>query len=151
MNYKALDEALNFLNTGTMTLNHVKNFTKSYEKLSHKPIKKDETGFYKFHDEIKKKMDSILKPYNLKCKLFGVYDDKNSLVSSRICTIVIQKGNYSDEDYGIQVAKLMNDYKGNLLTSELNSLSKKVKVTDANYCYTIAYKIYSIDISYEKQ
>ena len=95
-------------------------------------------------------MDSILKPYNLKCKLFGVYDDKNSLVPSRICTIVIQKGNYSNDDYGIQVAKLMNDYKGNLLTAELNSLSKKVKVTDANYCYTVTYKIYSIDVSYEK-
>ena len=26
----------------------------------------------------------------------------------------------------------------------------KVKVTDANYCYTVAYKIYSIDVSYEK-
>ncbi len=151
MNYKALDEALNFLNTGKITLSHTKNLISTYGKISHKPLKNDETGFYLFHNEIKKKMDSILKPFNLKCKLFGVYENNNLLIPERICTVVIEKGKLSDDDYGIQVAKLMNDYKGDLLVSSLNKLTGKVKVTNVDYCYTVAYKIYSIDVTYMKE
>ena len=153
MNYKALDEALNFLNTGKMPLNHANNLINTYGKLSHRPLKdeKDDTGFYKFHDDIKKKMESILKPYSLKCVPYGIYVDKNSLLPKRVFTIILAKGKMNDDDYGIAVAKLMNDYKGNLLTTELDKLSKKIKVTDVNYCYTVAYKIYSIDITYTKE
>lgn len=146
MDYKILDEVLNFLNNGSITLNHVKNFTSNYSKLSHKGIN-DNVGFYKFHNKINEKMRSILEPYGLKCHLFGVYEDKNALVATRMCTILIDR-NKNDDDYDIKVAKLMSDYKGGLITSKLNSLSNKVTVNDANYCYTTQYKIYSIDITY---
>ena len=149
--YKILDEAINFLNTGNITLDHKNNFINTYDKLSHKEIKKNETGFYKFHDEIKNKINSILKQYKLSATLYGVFNNKNALQPTRICTIIINKGKLSEEDYNIQVAKLMNDYKGGKITSDLNKLSNKVKVIDANYCYTTTYRIYSIDITYTKE
>ena len=146
-----LDEILEYLNTGNIQLRHANDFLNSYDKLSHKEIKKETTGFYLFHNELKNKMSSILKPYKLSCKLYGVYDNKNSLKPSRLATIIIEKGKYNDSDYTIQVAKLMSDFEGNKLVYSLNKLNNKVEVVDVNYCYTESLKIYSIDITYNKK
>lgn len=146
-----LDEALNFLNTGNIHLQHDQNFFNTYDKISHISCEKD-SGFYKFHDELKKKINSILKPYGLTCKLFGVYTDKNSLRVSRVCTLLIEKGKLDDTDYGVQVEKLMGDFKSKDLLPKLGKLNKsKVEVTDVNYCYTTLYRVYSIDVYYSKK
>ena len=50
-----LDEAISFLNTGKMTLDHRNNFINTYTKISHIPVN-NKTGFYLFHNDILKKM-----------------------------------------------------------------------------------------------
>ena len=111
----------------------------------------NKTGFYLFHNDILKKMQELLKPYNLTCKLFGVYNNKNALQETKIATILIEKGKDKDE-YNTNVVKLMDKYKGSKLIPILNDLKKdKVEVTDVNYCYTVAYQVYSIDVTYVKK
>lgn len=145
-----LDEAISFLNTGKMTLDHRNNFINTYTKISHIPVN-NKTGFYLFHNDILKKMQELLKPYNLTCKLFGVYNNKNALQETKIATILIEKGKDKDE-YNTNVVKLMDKYKGSKLIPILNDLKKdKVEVTDVNYCYTVAYQVYSIDVTYVKK
>lgn len=152
MDNKALDEALDFLNKGIINLNHSTNFTKNYIRLSHVPVKdKNQPGFYIFHRNIVNKLNSIVKPYKLKCNLFDIYDNKSSLEPERILTVVISKNKMKDDDYNVAVEKLMNSYSGNDLKNILDKLSNKVKVVSADYCYTELYKIYSIDIEYIKK
>ena len=38
---KILDEALNYLNTGNITINHANNLINTYDKLSHKAIEEN--------------------------------------------------------------------------------------------------------------
>lgn len=150
--YKVLDEVLSYLNEGIMHLDHKSNLINTYGKLSHQQLRgKPDTGFYKFHDEIIKNLKSVLKPYGLNCELFGVYNDKNTLLTAkRLCTVVIQKGKLNDNEYSAAVEKLMVDNSTDTLLSVLNKASNKVQVIDVNYCYTKAYKIYSIDVVYIK-
>ena len=146
-----LDESISISsNMKLLDLDHRNNFLNTYDKVSHLPVRTG-TGFYLFHRELIDKMNEILKPYNLTGKLYGVFFNKNALEETRVATILIEKG--KDEDkYNTAVVKLMNDYKGTKLVPVLNDLNKdKVKVTDANYCYTIKYKIYSIDVTYVKK
>lgn len=147
---KILDEALSFLNTGKMTLDHRNNFINTYDKVSHIPVKKTLSGFYMFHNELLKECKKILKPYKLNCKLYGVFDNKNALEPTKIATILIEKGK-NDPEYPTRVAKLMSDYKGSALIPIFNDLNEKVEVIDINYCFTVAYQIYSIDINYKKK
>lgn len=149
MDYEILDEVLNFLNTGNINLNH-SNFS-NYDKLSHKDIDSADksNGFYIFHRDIEKVINSYLKPYNLSGKLFGVYFDK-FVSTTRMATIVIQDN--TSKDYELNVEKFKDTVNKSAIINKLNKVSpSKVSVASITYCYTKAYNVYSIDVVYKKK
>ena len=147
--YRLLDEALGFLNTGKINLTH--SFKSNYDKLSHKAIEdKSSTGFFAFHNEILKVINKLANQYKLDCKLFDVYSDK-LISNSRIATLVINKNNMKESEYNETVLRFRTQVGEANIMSKLNSVSKdKVKVTNVNFCYTKSYKVYSIDVYYNK-